>query len=90
MNQTPFLIEWVDSYGCSPRWESVEDIEPRPLVCRSIGWIAHQSKKSVVIVPHLTCPERDGTKQQGCGDMTIPTACIVRMTPLVEGRQKRR
>lgn len=87
--KTPYLIEWVDSYGCSPRWENIEDVKPTPLVCRSIGWIVHRDKKSVVIVPHLTCPERDGFKQQGCGDMTIPAACIVRITPLVPARRKR-
>ena len=91
MSKHPVLIEWVDSYGCSPRWESVSDSQPSLLVCKSIGWITHRSKKCVVVVPHLTAPERDGFKQQGCGDMTIPAAAIVRITPLepIKKRKKR-
>jgi hypothetical protein len=44
-----------------------------------------ENKKCLVLVPHIA----DGETMQGCGDMTIPTACIVRMTPLVEQKRSR-
>jgi hypothetical protein len=80
------LIEWEDSYGCSSRWQDIDSAAtPRALLCRSVGWIIARTKKCVVLVPHLA----DGETKQGCGDMTIPTACIVRTTPLQERGTKR-
>jgi len=72
------LIEWEDSYGCSSSWQDLPDGgEPETMVCRSLGWVSRLSKRSVVIVPHIGHNERMGVKQ-GCGDMTIPIAAIVR------------
>ncbi len=81
MKNEPYLIEWLDSYGCSPTWEPVENCEPKPLICRSVGWIVHRDKRCVVIVPHLAS-DNGNAKRQGCGDMTIPTASILRTVPL--------
>ncbi len=79
------FVEWEDSYGCSSRWQDIDpEATPGVLLCRSVGWIVSQTKKCIVLVPHLA----DGETKQGCGDMTIPTACIVRMTPLVERRRR--
>jgi hypothetical protein len=73
------LCEWEDSYGCSPTWQTIqEDVEPLGMVCKSVGWVMRKSKKFVVIVPHLS-RANDIADQQGCGDMTIPTASIVRI-----------
>lgn len=65
------LIEWVDSYGCSSDWRSIEGCDPKPTVCRSVGWLVHEDEKCKTIVPHIC--EQEG---QGCGDMTIPTEAI--------------
>lgn len=87
-------VEWVDSYGCSSRWQSMENpIEPEMMVCKSVGWIAAKNNSMLVVVPHMT--EGGGIDKQGCGDMTIPTACIERiqvlLTPLsVRGLSKNR
>jgi hypothetical protein len=76
------FVEWQDSYGCSSNWQEINpDGEPQMMLCHSVGWIVRKSKKCVVIVPHMSQNE-DLAKQQGCGDMTIPTASIVRMIPL--------
>ena len=78
------LVEWEDSYGCSSSWEDLgenESREPEHMRCRSIGWLVRQSKRNVVIVPHLAENERMGIKQ-GCGDMTIPAASILSLTRL--------
>ena len=89
MKDTPYLVEWVDSYGCSSTWESVENCRAKPLLCRSVGWIVHRDKNCVVIVPHMTNDDETATKQ-GCGDMTIPTAAILRMVPVtIPVRSKR-
>ncbi len=77
------LIEWMDSTGCSTNWQELEVIgRPKPLSCRSVGWLCHEGADSVVIVPHSADVE-DG-KKQGCGDMTIPKCCVLRMVELAE------
>lgn len=71
-----FFIEWEDSYGCSSTWQEIDpDGEDQTMLCHSVGWIIRKTKKLVVIVPHLSQNENI-SKKQGCGDMTIPTACI--------------
>ena len=78
----PVLIEWMDSYGCSSNWQEINPAgEPEMMVCRSVGWIIRKTKTCVVVVPHLS-DNTHSAKQQGCGDMTIPTACILSMKPL--------
>lgn len=75
-------IEWEDSYGCSSRWSEIDDAaDPGIMICRSVGWVVRESKKLIVIVPHLA--NLDGEEnEQGCGDMTIPTASILRRVAL--------
>jgi len=76
------FVEWQDSYGCSSSWQEINpDGEPQMMLCHSVGWIIRKNKKCVVIVPHLSQNE-ELAKQQGCGDMTIPTASIVRIVRL--------
>ena|SRR5216684_2758190 len=76
------FVEWQDSYGCSSNWQEINtDGEPQMMLCQSVGWIIHKSKHCIVVVPHLS-QNQELAKQQGCGDMTIPTASIVRMVHL--------
>jgi hypothetical protein len=76
------LCEWEDSYGCSAHWQTVEpDCEPRLMTCKSVGWIIRKNKRCIVIVPHLSL-NTEIAEQQGCGDMTIPTASIVKIRPI--------
>ena len=77
------LVEWVDSYGCSDTWQSLAGSTPAPLVCRSVGWLLHDTADCKVIVPHLSDASHQHTDQQGCGDMAIPTMAILGMTDLV-------
>jgi len=77
-----FFIEWEDSYGCSSTWQDIDpNGRPQVMTCHSVGWVIRQTKRCVVIVPHMSA-NTDVAEQQGCGDMTIPTACILRMVPL--------
>ena len=77
------LIEWEDSLGCGDKWESIEALAPAVPVCRSVGWLVHESMECVVVVPHVG---KDGHDLQiGCGDMLIPRRSILRITPLQDG-----
>ena len=71
------LIEWVDSYGCSSDWEELDKRTRESLKCRSVGWLVYDGEDCKTIVPHL-CE----MKNQGCGDMTIPTVAIKSVTVL--------
>jgi hypothetical protein len=72
-------VEWLDSYGCSPEWERLSGCSPHLLTCKSVGWLLHDGDDCKVLVPHVSLP-RDSDSAQGCGDMTIPTRAIVRMS----------
>jgi hypothetical protein len=55
------------------------------LVCRSVGWLLHDTDECKVIVPHLVQPPRDSRiAEQGRGDMTIPTPAVVRLLELTD------
>ena len=75
------LIEWLDSYGCSSKWQDLDGCYARPLICRSVGWLVQDRDDCKVIVPHITDSSTD-TPQQGCGDMTIPTKAILQIIDL--------
>ena len=76
-------VEWLDSYGCSANWQHLgAGKAAAPMVCRSVGWLLHDTNKCKVVVPHVSDAERDDLAPQGCGDMTIPTAAIVRLVTL--------
>lgn len=82
MTRPLLLIEWVDSYGCSARWESLEDVaDPELNTCRSVGWLVKENSSVLVLVPHIAT-ETDRTDEQGCGDMTIPQQCVVKRTEI--------
>ena len=72
------LIEWVDSYGGTTGWKALEDCTPDPLVCRSVGWLLHDTEQVKVLVPHMIQPDPETRiAAQGRGDMTIPCAAIL-------------
>ena len=81
------LIEWLDSLGCSSEWSSLEGSRATPLVCRSVGWLLHDTEACKVLVPHITNPSDPDVKPQGCGDMTIPTCAVTRMIDLLAENQ---
>lgn len=84
-------IEWADSYGCSSEWTDIESCSPVPMVCRSVGWLIHDGKECKVVVPHMNEPDHPNAfKRQGCGDMTIPTAAVLKVVDLSITKRKRR
>jgi len=72
------LVEWEDSYGCSPRWEDFSLPTINGLTCRSVGWLISQNDRNILIAPHVAENEALGIKQ-ACGDMTIPRAAILKV-----------
>lgn len=83
------FVEWRDSYGCSSDWQEINPSgEAALMTCHSVGWLIRKNRKCVVIVPHFSQNIKVAV-QQGCGDMTIPVAAIVRMTTLKGPTQTR-
>ena len=76
------MVEWVDSYGCSASWQPLGGSAPSALTCRSVGWLLHDADDCKVIVPHVSQGDHAHAEPQGCGDMTIPSAAIVRLVNL--------
>jgi hypothetical protein len=74
-------VEWLDSFGCSATWQPLDVDRPSPLLCRSVGWVLYDGPDCKVIVPHVS---RASDPPQGCGDMTIPSVAIVKLTDLTE------
>ncbi len=81
------LVEWYDSFGCSAKWQTLDDVlGTKPLLCQSVGWVAHDGPDCKVIVPHVS-RDHASVPRQGCGDMAIPAKAIVRITILHPGRK---
>ncbi len=76
------LIEWLDSYGCSVKWQDLAECQAKPLHCRSVGWLAYDGDDCKVIVPHISDSIRDPVTAQGCGDMTIPSRAVLKIADL--------
>lgn len=72
------LIEWQDAVGVSTNWKFLDNYNknPTPAIMKSVGWLLTDTKDCKVLVPNLSF---DGCKEQGCGDMIIPTASILKI-----------
>jgi hypothetical protein len=77
------LIEWLDSHA-SRGWQDLKEIQQaaEPLYCRSVGWLIHDDKRVKSIVPHLAGEQNGDILLHGCGNITIPTKSVVKMTIL--------
>lgn len=77
------LIDGVDSHS-GRGWQNVEQIErvAEPLYCRSVGWLVSEEHKCKVIVPHIGGEKNGEVFLQGCGDITIPIASILKIKVL--------
>ena len=80
------LVEWVDSHA-SRGWVTPADLAraAEPLYCCSVGWLLHDKSNCKVMVPHMA-GAKGGDTTQVCGDLTIPTKSIVRITALGKRR----
>ena len=53
-----------------------------PLYCGWVGWLLSENKDCKIIVPHIGMEKNGEAVLIGCGDLTIPTASIVKLTVL--------
>jgi len=63
-------VEWDDHSAGDNRWQDMDKVEAKPLRCKSVGWVAKETKDAMTLV--ATVSEYDHT----CGDMTILKNCI--------------
>jgi hypothetical protein len=77
------MVEWLDSHA-GRGWQDAERFQQvaRPLHCRSVGWVVAENKECTVLVPHIAGERNGEIMVQGCGDLTIPTAAITKLTVL--------
>ena len=76
------LVEWVDSQRRSANWTPVTEVaKPRRggLRCCSVGWVVHDTKDAVVLMPNIT---DDGDDMQCVHGLEIPKCSITRMRRL--------
>ena len=80
------LVEWLDSHS-GRGWRDFDAFQEaaEPLYCRSVGWMAVDAKDCKIIVPHIAGERNGDWMLQGCGDLTIPTAAIKKITVLRGG-----
>lgn len=73
----------VDSHS-GRGWQTTDSLQraAEPLYCQSVGWLLSDMKNCMVIVPHIAGEINGDTMMQGCGDLTIPTNAIIKMTVL--------
>lgn len=84
-------VEWLDSYGCSASWQHLSAAkDSAPMLCRSVGWLLHDTKECKIVVPHVSDVGHPTITPQGCGDMTIPTKAIVHLLDLQIPKIKRK
>ncbi len=79
------IIEWINSHS-GRGWQTIEQFDKiaEPLYCRSVGWNLSEKKDCKVIVPHISGERQGDVLLQGCGDLTIPTKAILKITALKE------
>jgi hypothetical protein len=72
-------VEWLDAYGCSTDWSTMESFAPDdgPVLNYSVGWLLYDVNDCIVLVPHIT-GENKQCHETGCGDMTIPKCNIIK------------
>jgi hypothetical protein len=69
-------------------WGETDGAQPALATVRSVGWLIYDGKDCKLIVPHLSASNHPHAKQQGCGDMTIPTSAIKKMITILVKKAK--
>lgn len=82
------LIEWEDSRQPAPSWRHLSDMreEPDAVVCASVGWLLHDTKRVKTLAANMG-GFSDPDDVQACGVITIPTRCVVKITKLKEPKR---
>jgi hypothetical protein len=77
------LIEWLDSHSAF-EWEKLEELakDCAPIRCRSVGWLVSEKNGHKLLVPHIAGENNPDYGPYGCGNITIPTGAITKITIL--------
>jgi len=75
-------VQWEDSCGATARWQYLDESSAERIICQSVGWLVYDGKDCKRIVPHLGRHDTSDSRDQGCGDMTIPSKAILRIQEL--------
>lgn len=78
MNKKVVYVEWLDSFGCTSSWQSLEDYSPVAPIMKTIGFIVYESKDLLSLANSIG-DETEYTLEQANGIMTIPKNCIVQL-----------
>lgn len=67
------IIDWEDSASLvGATWNAIEEVKKsRPLICKSVGWVASEDKQCVTLVAHISGDDAGG-------DLCIPKSSIVK------------
>jgi len=77
------LIEWMDPYTFSDKWESISEMPNlKNTICVSVGWIMKETKDNILIIPHISDIGNKNSLGTGCGAMVIPKLSIVKRKKL--------
>ena len=73
------LIEWMDPYTFSDKWESISEMPNlENTICVSVGWIMKETKDNILIIPHISDIGNKNSLGTGCSAMVIPKLSIVK------------
>jgi hypothetical protein len=70
-------VRWIDSFGVSPGWGSLDPENCKPIYCESVGYVIFEDDEIVTVAPHRTLPHPSQPENHYCGDMTIPKVSIM-------------
>jgi hypothetical protein len=68
-------IKWLDSYGCTNRWQLIEEITEK-LVCETVGYVISETNELISLANSIAY-ETNETIEQANGVMTIPKVSII-------------
>jgi hypothetical protein len=69
------LVEWEDATQPIPDWISAADIDDKPTICKTVGWLVRKANGNIVLAMGQTDDHLNGVA-------TIPTSAIRRMVEL--------
>lgn len=76
------IITWVDTFGCPPGWDFLDEVESGYTTIQSIGWIEHETEDYIFLAPHKSRPASTTGRTQVAGHMTIPRRSILKKETL--------
>jgi len=82
-----FLVEWIDSFGCSSTWGCIDELKKiKPEICLSVGYKIFEDIDYVIICPHIA-PRNESIGKEGddgMGEIAIPKVSIKTMYRLIK------